>query len=121
MPFKGSILIDENLPYDLECFFAEKNVPVEHIKKIGKAGIKNGEVYQYAEINKRWIITRDVDFQNYFKFQQYNIGGIILIKTSLTNKRYLLKFLNKFWNEHSNKLNKKLLVIIEDSKVTFLE
>ncbi|MBI4646579.1 MAG: DUF5615 family PIN-like protein [Bacteroidia bacterium] len=86
-----------------------------------KSGIKNGEVYQYAEKKKSWIITRDSDFQNYYKFHKYNIGGIILFKTTLTNKPYLFKILNKFWNEYSEKLNKKLLVIIEDVKVSFTE
>jgi len=121
MHFDGNILIDENLPYDMIDFFVKRKIKTEHLKKIGKTGVRNGEVYQYAEINKSWIITRDADFQSYFKFQKYNIGGVILFKTTITNKSFLLKSLEKFWNKYSGKLAKKLLVIIEDDNVSFLE
>jgi len=121
MHFKGNIFLDENLPFALIEFFVERKINVEHIKKIGKTGIKNGDVYQYAEANKMWIVTRDADFQNYSKFQQYHISGIILFKTSLSNKPYLLKILKNFWNKYSEKLTKKLLIIISDNKVIFTE
>lgn len=121
MQYNVFILLDENIPFDLIHFLKKRNYIVEHIKKIGKAGIKNGEVYQYAEIDKKWIVTRDADFENYFKFQKYNIGGIILFKTSLTNKSYLLKVLNNFLEKYSEKLKYKCLITIEDKKITFLD
>ena len=118
MHYKGYILLDENIPFDFIVFFEKAGYNVEHLKKIGKTGIKNGEVYNYAENDKRWIVTRDADFQSYFKFRKYNIGGILLIKTTLTNKAYLLKIMTKFLNDHSEKLLTKKLIMIEDDGIS---
>ena len=41
------ILLDENIPYAFIDFLEKKGHTVEHIKKIGKSGIKNGDVYKY--------------------------------------------------------------------------
>jgi predicted nuclease of predicted toxin-antitoxin system len=38
------ILLDENLPFALITFLEERGHAVFHIKKLGKSGIKNGEV-----------------------------------------------------------------------------
>lgn len=95
----------------------KKGFSVEHLKKIGKAGIKNGEVYKLAEKNKRWIITRDADFQNYSKFATYDIGGIILMKLTVTKTAYLLKTMEGFLNKYSDKLSAKRLIIVEDENI----
>ena len=121
MHCKGYILLDENIPFDFIFLFEYFGYNVEHLKKIGKVGIKNGEVYKYAENDKRWIVTRDADFQSFFKFMKYNIGGVILIKTSLTHKAYLFKIMTKFLNDHGEKLTTKLLITIEDERITFLK
>ncbi|MBM4167340.1 MAG: hypothetical protein FJ218_10550, partial [Ignavibacteria bacterium] len=65
---KVKFLLDENLPFELIQLLEKENYLVEHIKKIGKTGLKNGAVYSYAEKNKMWIITRDTDFQSIVKF-----------------------------------------------------
>ena len=116
-----SFSIDENIPFSFIDYFEKTNYNVEHIKKIGKSGIKNGEVYQYAELKKRWIVTRDADFQNYLKFQTYQIGGIILFKTTLSNKDYLLSMLKQLIQKHQRRLQTKLLITIEDNRITFLK
>ena len=67
-------LLDENIPYALIDLLEKKNFTVEHLKKIGKQGIKNGEVYKIAENKKMWIITRDADFQSLHRFHTYNTG-----------------------------------------------
>ena len=54
-------LLDENTPYALIDLLESRGFTVMHLKKIGKGGIKNGEVYEFAERNKMWIITRDAD------------------------------------------------------------
>jgi len=89
-------LLDGNMPFALIDQLEKRGYSVEHLKKIGKGGIKNGAVYKLAEENKMWIVTRDADFQNYYKLISYNIGGIILIKlTIIKTHTDLLKML---WN-----------------------
>ncbi|MBW1972519.1 MAG: DUF5615 family PIN-like protein [Deltaproteobacteria bacterium] len=98
-------------------FLEKRGFFVEHLKKMGKGGIKNGEVYKIAEENNMWIITRDADFQNYYKFISHNIKGIILIKLTLTKTPYLLKRMESFLNKYENKLSKKHLIILEDEVI----
>jgi predicted nuclease of predicted toxin-antitoxin system len=110
-------LLDENIPYALIDFLETKGFSVDHLKKINKGGIRNGEVYQLAEENSMWIITRDADFQNYYKFISHKIGWIILIKLSVTKTEYLVQKIKSFFNQHEDKLSKKHLIIVEDEMV----
>lgn len=84
-------LLDENTPCALIDFLENRGFAVMHLKKMGKGGIRNGEVYELAERNKMWIITRDADFQNIRKFNNYDVAGIILIKLTLSKTNHLLK------------------------------
>ena len=54
-----------------------------------------------------WIITRDADFQNIQKFNNYHVAGIILIKLTLSKTDYLLKILKQFLDKYSDKRNEK--------------
>jgi len=45
-------LLDENLPFALVSFLEKRGYQVDHLKKMGKSGIKNGEVYKIAEQNR---------------------------------------------------------------------
>ncbi len=110
-------LLDENMPFALIDFLEERGYPVEHLKKVGKGGIKNGDVYKYAESNKMWIITRDADFQSYYKFISYDISGIILIKLKITKTSHLLKTLENVLDKCKDKLSEKHLIIIEDKAI----
>ena len=110
-------LLDENMPYALINLLESRGFTVMHLKKIGKGGIRNGEVYEFAERNKMWIITRDADFQNIRKFNTYNVAGIILIKLTLSKTDYLLKAIKRFLDRYKNKLSEKRLIIVEDYEV----
>ena len=70
-----------------------------------------------AEEGKAWIVTRDADFQNYYKFISHDISGIILIKLKMTNTSYLLKKIEVFFDKYKDKLSEKHLIIVEDETV----
>jgi len=110
-------LLDENLPFALISFLEKRSYRVNHLKKMGKSGIKNGEVYKIAEQKKAWVITRDADFESYHKFKTYDVGGIILFKLSITRTPYLLLTMKKFLAIHEDKLSTKHLIIIEDTGI----
>ena len=110
-------LLDENLPFALIDFLEKKNYRVNHLKKMVKSGIKNGEVYKIAEQSKSWIITRDADFESYHKFKSYDVGGIILLKLSVTRTPYLLSIMKRFLEGHEDKLSMKHLIIIDDAGI----
>lgn len=110
-------LLDENTPYALIEFLESRGFTVKHLKKLGKAGIKNGEVYKLAEKNKMWIVTRDADFQNLRRFSAHKIAGIILFKLSVSKTENLLKAMSLLLDKHQKKLLKKHLIIVEDYEI----
>ncbi|MFQ6079449.1 MAG: DUF5615 family PIN-like protein, partial [Thermodesulfobacteriota bacterium] len=85
-------------------FLENRGFEVEHLKKMGKAGIKNSEVYKIAEEMEAWIVTRDADFQNMKRFESYNIGGIILFKLSRTKTNIVQAAMDAFLKEFRSKL-----------------
>ena len=114
------ILLDENMPFAFIDFLNEKGHTVEHLKKIGKGGIKNSNVYKYAETEKMWIFTKDSDFKNVLKFETYNIQGVLLFKVSNTFTENLLKLMNLLLKNYSDKFEEKHLIIVEDDGVNVL-
>jgi len=112
-----NFLLDENIPFALIEFLQKKGYSAEHLKKIDKVGIKNGEVYQFAEKKHFWIVTRDSDFGSYKKFIDYDVAGIILFKLSKTNTQYLITTLDKFLKTHHKLLLSKHLIMIKDDKI----
>lgn len=56
---KTFFLLDENITFELIQLLESFGFLVEHIKKIGKTGIENGEIYKYAEVKNMWIVTRE--------------------------------------------------------------
>jgi predicted nuclease of predicted toxin-antitoxin system len=110
-------LLDENLPYDLITIVEKKGYYVEHIKKIGKTGIKNGEVYQYAQDNEMWIVTRDSDFSSLIKFDTYQIKGIFLFRTIDTSIKSLKMNLIRIIEQFENELSKKRLITVFDNRI----
>ena len=114
---KITFLLDENIPYVLNDFLVGKGFTAYHLKRLNKTGIKNGEVYRIAEKMNAWIITRDTDFQNLWRFRQYNILGIILFKLSKTKTAFLLNAMRDFLEKFEGRLRKKSLIIIEDDQV----
>lgn len=110
-------LLDENIPYALIEFLEEKGYHAEHLKRMGKGGIKNGEVYRIAEEGRMWIVTRDADFQSYYRFTTHNIGGVIVIRQTNARTEHLLRTMENFLERHKDKLNRKHLIIIEDDRI----
>ena len=114
---KVKFLLDENLPFALIEFLRNKGYETEHLKTLGKGGIKNGEVYQVAEENSAWIITRDSDFKNYHKFVTYPIKGIIVLTLSDTRTKNILGVIGQLLDTQSDKLLSKHLIIIEEGRI----
>lgn len=110
-------LLDENIPFAMIEFLQNKGYETKHLKKIEKGGIKNGEVYEIAEKDNSWIITRDADFKNYRKFLDYDIKGIIFFAVNDTRTPHILELMNKFLKMYSEKLLSKNLIIIEDNEI----
>jgi len=110
-------LLDENMPFALVEFIRNKGYEAEHLKKLGKGGIKNGEVYKVAEEKDAWILTRDSDFKSYHKFVTHPIKGIIVLTLSDTRTQNLLNVVGQFLETQNDKLSSKRLIIIEEGEI----
>jgi len=114
-------LLDENIPYALIDLLKKRGFNVQHLKKMGKQGAKNGEVYKIAENEKSWIVTRDADFQNLLRFYSYHIAGIILFKLTRSKTEYLIDEMIRLLDKQKDKFAWKNLIIVEDYEVKIYE
>ncbi len=111
------ILLDENLPFVLLTILEERGYTVFHIKKLGKSGIKNGEVYKLAEELGCWLFTRDADFQNLERFLRSNISGIVVFKLSNQLTSALLVTIQQLLRHEGSLFSASQLVIVDDHEV----
>ena len=118
---KPRFLLDENIPFALIGFLEGKGYGVKHIKKIGKAGIRNGEVIQLAHAESAWLVTRDQGFQHHYRTPGYPIIGIIILNMEISITSFLLEVFDKFLRNHSELMESKRLIILEVEKVSILE
>ncbi len=114
---KVKFLLDENMPFALIEFLSNRGYETKHLKILGKGGIKNGEVYQVAQENQAWIMTRDSDFKNYHRFVIHPIKGIIVLTLSDTRTKNILNVVGQFLATQYEKLLSKHLIIIEDGGI----
>ena len=116
-----SFLLDENIPYSAISLLEKRGHTVAHVRKVGKAGIRNGEVYQLAADLNSWIITRDADFKSYIKFISYDVKGVIVFisDTQFTRSQFA-EVLEKFLDRYESRFGNKLLIVIDNDEITVL-
>ena len=112
-----NFLLDENIPFELITFLEKRNFVVNHVKKLGKTGIRNGEVYSLAESLDAWIVTRDNDFSNIFKFNTYHVKGVVVLRLTNSTTKNLLRIFKELFANHSDIFNQKKLIIIDDAEI----
>lgn len=115
------ILLDENISFEVIPFLEKYGYFVEHIKKIGKSGIRNGEVYKLAVSKEMWIFTRDTDFLNIIKFHNYDVKGIIVLKLLDTTTKNIIKHLKNIVENKAEYLNDKRLIQISDDAINIIQ
>ena len=113
-----TVLLDENKPFDLITLFEKFNFLVYHIKKLGKAGAKNGEVYTLSNQLNAWIITRDSDFDSLLQFQKYNPTGVIVVETRVTVTSHLVNLFEKILERQVIHFDKQQLIVLDDNGIT---
>ena len=114
-------LLDENIPYSLIAYLEKRGHTAYHVRKLGKSGIRNGEVYQLATSLSSWIVTRDKDFRNLVKFLSSEVPGVIVIEseTELTRSQ-IVEVFDRFLTSFENKFDGRKLILIEDNQIRVL-
>jgi predicted nuclease of predicted toxin-antitoxin system len=112
-----NVLLDENLPFRfIEVCERWGHTPF-HIKKLGKGGIKNGEVYSLALELDACIFTRDADFTVLEKLHKYPVKGVVFFSISDSRTDVLVRYLNRFCSEYLHLLEDPSIIIISDDKI----
>ena len=66
------LLLDENIPINYGEELKKRGNDIKHIKKTNES-IKDSEIYKIALKEKRFIVTRDSDFNVYIDMKNYGI------------------------------------------------
>jgi len=114
-------LLDENMPYDLIPVFERAGHHAFHIKKLGKTGIKNGEVYSLAASLDAWIITRDIDFISEVKFNFYKPFGIIYFGMRDTTVLNVVRAFQRILSVHEIDFLKPKLVKVYEYGIEIID
>lgn len=84
------LLLDENMPVSYAEHLKKKGNDVTHIKKTNES-MKDSEIYKKAIKEKRFIITKDSDYDVYSDMKNYGIIKISgFVEDELLKMIYLL-------------------------------
>lgn len=110
------LLADECLYLITTVFLRKHGHDVLTIQETGFIGIKNGEVAELANKEKRVLITRDMHFCNILKFPPENYNGIIVLKIRPDNISLVHDNLINFLKKYAKEKIEQTLVIIDHNK-----
>ena len=110
-------ILDENIGYDLIPFLQKKGFAVDHVKKMGLTGTKNGDLYRVIEKKKSWFITKDKDFSVKAGFDKYRVGGFIVLNLADESTMNVKDKLDVVFKKLKNKFSEKKLVLVKDNQV----
>ena len=84
------IKLDENLPADLAEVLAELGHDVDTAPGEGLAGREDAAIWSAAQIDKRLLITQDLDFSDLRRFEPGTHGGIMLLRLRQPSRQALI-------------------------------
>ena len=114
-------LLDENISFDVIYFLKSYHFKVEHVKLLGKSGIRNGDVHKLSVRLKAWIVTRDTDFLNREKITEHKTKGVIVIRLTDSSTKILIDRLKEFLSTYQNEIKKSKLIVIDDKRFIFFK
>jgi len=85
------IKLDENLPLRLANSLKELGHDVHAVKDEFLVGHADGEIWEAAQKESRFLITQDLDFSDSRKFVPGSHHGILLIRLHSPNRRNLVE------------------------------
>ena len=115
------IIVDENIPRDVEEWLSKKGFETVNISKLQTSGAKDIVLAKYAIKNKMAIITLDKGFaQLYRTFQKGTLLTVIIVKANPTTPINIIETLNSAQNRINLKEIKSKLVIITKKKIRMI-
>jgi predicted nuclease of predicted toxin-antitoxin system len=115
------MLIDENIPKDVEEWLFMKGFETVNVSKLGLRSAKDNVVAEYAVKNKLSIITLDKGFaQLYRTFQKGTLLTVIIVKANPPTPINIIETLKLAQNKINLKEIQNRLVIITKRKIRII-
>jgi hypothetical protein len=78
-------------------------------------------VYELSLQLHSWIITRNTDFENLLKFEQYSPQEVIVLKTKITITAFLLNIFKSLLEKNIIVFSQQQLIVIDEKCVTIIK
>ena len=111
------IKLDENLPADLAEILAELGHDVDTVPGEGLIGREDAAVWSAAQIDKRLLITQDLDFSDLRRFEPGTHGGIILLRLRQPSRRALIDRVRSVFHDEEVSGWAGCFTVVTESKV----
>lgn len=105
-------LLDENISETVSRGLRDAGYSVVHILDVGYEGRSDEDIMEFAQREKRIIVTHDKDFGNLVRFPVRTHAGVILIRLRNQSPRNTLIYLSRLLRMGEN-LSGKLVIIRE--------
>ncbi len=84
------VKIDENLPVELVAVLAGLGHDADTVEQEGLKGRDDADVWKAAQVERRFLITQDLDFSDVRRFQPGTHAGILVVRLKSPGLRSLL-------------------------------
>jgi predicted nuclease of predicted toxin-antitoxin system len=111
------IKLDENLPRRLASRLAGMGHDVQTVGEEGIAGRVDPVVWEAAQRETRFLITRDMDFSNAQSFVPGSHYGILLIRLRTPSRRALIQRVEDLFREEDVAQWARCFVVATERKV----
>lgn len=109
--------LDENLPHRLSSILAAMGHDVETVHGEDLTGRVDGEIWDAAQQEERFLLTQDLDFSDTRKFVPGRHHGLLLMRLSRPSRSELLSRIAQLFQEENVESWKRCFVVATDRKI----
>ena len=113
--------IDENLPVEVSNIFISNNFDAQTVHEEGLTGANDNKINEICKIEKRIIITLDLDFADIRYYPPKTTPGIIVIRTVRQDKQFILQIISDLVEVLKTESATNKLWIVEESRIRIRE
>ncbi len=110
-------LIDNNLSPSLCKFLIETGHSAVHTKELKMSGASDDELFLYAYINNKIIISADTDFGFILSKWKQNLPSVILLRFISTIPSIQIEYLRKIILNYESELVEGAIIVVDSQKV----
>jgi predicted nuclease of predicted toxin-antitoxin system len=116
-----NIKLDENLPLRLATLLIGLGHDVHTLRDERLIGRPDGEIWEAAQRESRFLITQDLDFSDSRRFVPGSHHGILLIRLHSPNRRNLVGRIGELFQEENVNEWARCFVVATERKIRVLK